>query len=375
MISRIELLKKIDGLLGRLAASSLPASRKTATVAEPHRILVIRPGGIGDAVLLVPALVSLRVRYHGAHLTVLAERRNAAVFELTSAVDRTLCYDKPGELLIALCGRYDVVIDTEQWHRLSAVVARLTRSSLRIGFGTNERARLFTVPLPYSHDDYEALSFYKLLGPLGFVPPATIPPRFLFLPQVARQQGEELLAPLAGREYLVLFPGATVPERRWGVERFETLARRLEGEGWLVVVVGGKQDAAAGALIAGTAGLNLAGRTSLAVTAAVIGGARLLVSGDSGLLHLAVGLGTDTVSLFGPGRQRKWGVESAGNLIVNHHLPCSPCTTFGTTPKCPHQVRCMGEITVAELFRAAMGLLTKKNRNSLNKNLDINGGS
>ena len=357
MISRIELLKKVDAVAGRLVASLLPAASKSRPVAELRNLLVIRPGGIGDAALLAPTLTAIRRRYPVAYITVLAERRNAAVFDLCPAVDRLLLYDKPIDLLTALRNRYDVVIDTEQWHRLSAVVARLVKSPVRIGYATNERARLLTHSVTYSHDDYEALSFCHLLEPLGIGTPTTLPQPFLTLPDVACQQAVELLSPLAAKKYLVIFPGASIPERRWGADRFADLARRLEAEGWMIVAVGSAQDTAGGELIAGTAGLNLAGRTSLPVTAAIIGGAELLISGDSGLLHLAVGLGTQTVSLFGPGRQKKWGAKGAGNLMVNHHLSCSPCTTFGMTPECPYQVRCMREITVDELFLASMRLL------------------
>lgn len=356
MISRIGFLKNVDALLGRFMVSALPASRRKVADAEPRRLLVIRPGGIGDAVLLVPALAALRVRYPRADITVLAERRNAAPFELCPAVDRLLHYDRPRDLFTALRGRYDVVIDTEQWHRLSAVVARLTGAPVRIGFGTNERTRLLTHTLAYSHDDYETISFFRLLEPLGIAAPERLPLPFLKLPPDVRLQAAELLRPVAGQRYIVIFPGASIPERRWGAGRFAELARRLEREGRGVVVVGGGEDAAAGGSIAGAAGINLTGRTSLAVTAAVIAGADLLVSGDSGILHVGVGLGTATVSLFGPGRQKKWGPRGERDAVINHHLDCSPCTAFGATPRCPRQVRCMGEITVDEVFKAVMQL-------------------
>ena len=357
MISRIEFLKKLDALLGRLVAACLPASGVKVGVAEPRRLLVIRPGGIGDAVLLIPALAAVKEHYPAADITVLAERRNAAIFKLCPAVDRLLLYDRPRELLAASCGRYDVVIDTEQWHRLSAVVARLAASPVKIGYGTNERTRLFTHPVTYSHDDYEVISFFRLLEPLGIVTPETVSVPFLSLSTNARQRAEELLASMASCGRVVIFPGASIPERRWGAERFAELARRLEGEGRAVVVVGGRGDVLAGELIGGATGLNLAGRTSLAETAAVIEGAALLVSGDSGILHIGVGLGTPTVSLFGPGRQHKWGPRGAGRLVINHHLSCSPCTTFGSTPECPYQVRCMREITVDEVFQGVMMVL------------------
>ena len=357
MISRIEFLKKVDVLLGRLVVTCLPASSKGGRFDKPRNLLLIRPGGIGDAVLLVPALTTLRERFPAAGITVLAERRNAAVFDLCPAVDRVLRYDRPREFGAALRGGYDAVIDTEQWHRLSAVAARLTGATVRIGFGTNERARLLTHPLPYSHDDYEALSFFRLLGPLRITPPAEVTVPFLAAPQEAGRAAVELLRPLGGERYVAIFPGASIPERRWGAERFAELARRLAGEGRRVVVVGGREDAGDGERIAGDTGLNLAGRTSLAVTAAVIAGADLLVSGDSGILHVGVGVGTPTVSLFGPGRQKKWGPQGAGHAVINHHLPCSPCTTFGTTAPCPDQARCLSGISVDEVLQAVREML------------------
>ena len=373
MISRVEFLKILDALLGRLMAATLPASGVTVAVTEPRRVIVIRPGGIGDAVLLAPALAAIRKRYPAADITVLAERRNAAIFGLCPAVDQVLLYDQPRELLTAIRGRFDVVIDTEQWHRLSAVVARLAASPVKIGYGTNERARLLTHPVAYSHDDYEALSFFNLLKPLGITAPDSVPVPFLFPANDDRHRATELLAPMAGREYVVIFPGASIPERRWGAGRFAELARCLEREGRAVVMVGGREDAVDGELIAGATGLNLAGRTSLPGTAAVIEGAALLVSGDSGVLHIAAGLGVPTVSLFGPGRQNKWGPRGSGHLVINHHFACSPCTSFGSTPKCPHKVRCMREITVEEVLRATMQFPGEKNREECNKILDFTG--
>jgi ADP-heptose:LPS heptosyltransferase len=116
------------------------------------------------------------------------------------------------------------------------------------------------------------------------------------------------------------------------------------------------------AFVRGGGGLNLAGRTTLAETGAVVARSALLVSGDSGVLHLAVGLGIPTVSLFGPGIAAKWGPKGEGDVAVNHRLPCSPCTRFGTTPPCPVQARCLSEITVTEVTVAVTGLFNRSKR-------------
>jgi heptosyltransferase II len=354
---RIALLKLFDRLVGGMATAILPAPAPGA-LAAPRRLLLIRPGGIGDAVLLIPAIFALRQKFPEAEITVLAERRNAAAFSLCPAVDLLLLYDTPVDLVRAVRGGYDVVIDTEQWHRLSAVVSRLTRAPVSIGFASNERQRLFSHRIGYSHDDYEAQSFFKLLAPLGITPPAALRAPFLVVPGQDAARADALLAPLSGGRFVVIFPGASIAERRWGAERFREVARRLAAAGIPVVVVGGGDDAEQGEVIVqGTCGLNLAGRTTLAETAAVIARSSLLLSGDSGVLHIAVGLAVPTVSLFGPGIEAKWGPQGEGDLILNRHLACSPCTSFGTTPSCPTKARCLCEITVPEVVAAVASSL------------------
>lgn len=352
---QILFLKWVDRVVGGLVAGVLPAARgpESAMTVVPRRVLVIRPGGIGDAVLLIPALLGLKERFPTAEISVLAERRNCSVLSLCRIIDHLLLYDRPSQLARVLGGGYDVVIDTEQWHRLSAAVARLASAPVSIGFATNERKRLFSHQIDYSHDDYEALSFFNLLAPLGISPPATLRAPFLAVPRSAAVRAEALLAPLSGAPFVTLFPGASVKERQWGTERFREVAGSLAARGLPVVVVGGPDDELAGEIIVrGTGGMNLAGKTTLVETAAVLARSLLLLSGDSGVLHIAVGLGVPTVSLFGPGIQAKWGPIGEAHTVLNRELPCSPCTRFGTTPPCAYRARCLSEITVPEVVSA-----------------------
>ena len=359
----IRLVKTIDGLLVRALVSLLPAPAIPPVQPLPHSILLIRPGGIGDAVLLAPTTFQLKHSHPDATITVLAECRNAGVFALIPVVDHVYCYDRPSEFLVAVRGSYDVVIDTEQWHRLSAMAARLVRSTIKIGFNTNERRRMFTHTVPYSHDDHETESFLRLLGTLFNETTTTtvLAAPFLTIPEQVKSRARKLLEPLQSKPYLVIFPGASIAERRWGAERFREVARLLTGKGLPIVVVGSSVDQQDAAIITENLGVNLAGKTSLAETAAVIAGAALFIGADSGLLHIAVGLDIPTVSLFGPGIAAKWAPRGDKHRVINQELPCSPCTRFGTTPPCPFHVRCMREITPVEVFDAAMQLLKEKN--------------
>jgi len=352
------LLKRLDPVIGALLVRLLPRPVYPAVLPPFTRILLVRPGGIGDAVLLVPIISAIKKGFPPAQVDVLAEKRNYKIFSLCPDVAEIRCYDKPGELAKAMCQKYDVVIDTEQWHRLSAVVTRLISSEQKIGFATNERKRMFTDSVEYSHDDYELKSFARLLEPLkiSVSPP---PQKFLTVPESACARAEELLRMVKKRCLVVLFPGASIEERRWGAEKFKQLAELLRKSECSVVVVGGPEDRATGEIIAvGDNVLNLAGRTSLVESAAIIEKADLLISSDSGILHVGVGLGKPTVSLFGSGIAKKWASVGERHRVINLELPCSPCTRFGTTPPCPIGVKCMREITVERVFQEANNLLS-----------------
>lgn len=365
---KIRLLKSLDRLFGTVLIH-LIRKPEVKPLPQPKSILFIRPGGIGDAVHLLPAIAALKEKYPDASITILAEKRNSAIFSLCRAVDRTFCYDSLRELAGALRSTYDIVIDTEQWHRLSAIIARMTRAPVLIGYATNQRKRMFTHTVSYSHETYEKSSFFSLLEPLGITDSLGSSGPFLTVPERAVDAAVDMIAAYSDRPFVTLFPGASIPERRWGTENFRELAMRLHSGGVAVVVVGGRGDAEAGEKIAaGGIGLNLAGCTSLAETAAVLSKSRVLVSGDSGVLHIAEALDVPTVSLFGPGIENKWAPRGVHHIVLNRHLDCSPCTKFGYTPRCKNGARCLSDIGIDEVANAVLDLLKsvpwEKNRRS-----------
>jgi len=355
---RIYWLKTMDNLLGPKLAkfcSHLPLKRSHQMALPPRDILVIRPGGIGDAVLLLPALNLLNKHFPSCRISIMAEKRNAGIFEAIPHVKNLFLYHKIKDLCKALQYSYDIVIDTEQWHRLSAIVAYLTAAPMKIGFATNERAGLFSHAIPYSHDDYEIFSFLNLIEPLigktkwdvtrPFFP---LPDRFTF--KLDRE-----------RPWIAIFPGASIEERKWPTDRFRGILRWLDKKGMRVVLVGGKQDnKIADYIIDGfSRHLNLAGKLSLKETAQILAQVQLLLTTDSGIMHLAVAIGTPVVALFGPGIQNKWAPRDYISIVINKHLPCSPCTRFGYTPPCPYDARCMKEISVDEVKEAINAILAK----------------
>ncbi|HEX9779945.1 MAG TPA: glycosyltransferase family 9 protein [bacterium] len=330
-----------------------------------RRILVIRPGGIGDAILLLPCLAWLRRWAPHAALHVAAERRNAAVFSIDpSASDLVLTLERSPWRLWRMVRRagYDVVIDTEQWHALSGLLTARSAAPVRIGFDTNPaRSRCYSAVVPYRHDAFEGESFLTLLGGLGAPIPHVDWTAPYLGPGAAAREEAERFAP-AGSVAVAVRGG--IPERDWGARKLEELLRRVGGETGPVLLLGGEEDRRRGASLArrlGTARvLDATGRLTLAGCAGALARSAAFVGTDSGLMHLASAVGTPVVALFGSGIQAKWAPRGPAHRILNRRLPCSPCTRFGCTPRCPYDVRCLKDIEVEDVADALRGVLAQR---------------
>jgi lipopolysaccharide heptosyltransferase II len=315
---------------------------------DVERILIIRPGGIGDAALTWPMIHALRQHYAGADLDVLAERRNAGVYRIGRLVDAVHCYDdRPLSVLRRLrASRYDIVIDTEQFHHLSILVANSVRPRYLCGFDTIGRGRFQTHRVPYRETDYEVRSFLRLAESLIGTPiPFDETAPFIEVGENARTWAAETAVAAGDRALAVIVPTASGRYKQWPTDRYATVASRLLERGLAVVLLGGSDGSHAAAQIRAAidhpALIDLVGRTSLPQTAGMLERAAVLFCADTGVLHIACGVGTPTVSLFGPGIPQKWVPRGDEHRAVRLNLPCSPCTRFGRVPRCPYGATCM----------------------------------
>lgn len=356
-MNKIKFFKFLDRLIGKPLLLLLPKIKRYKK-REPEsirRILLIRPGGIGDAVLLLPAIHLLKENFSEADVHILCEKRNADIFRLSKDIDKIYLYDKNSGLFKCLREKYDIVIDTEQWHRLSAIVAFLTGAPVRIGFNTNDRSKLFNVKIPYSHDDYEVYSFFHLIEPLLKNPlEFDVDKPFIDIDSTSFSSPSLLQKFGDNKKFVAVFPGASVPERRWGGERFGEVAKTLNDKGYGIVILGSKADSSDAEKIKEYVNdsIDLTGKTTLKEVAAILKKCSLLITADSGLMHLAYGVDTPTVSLFGSGIQKKWAPLGRKHIVLNKKLNCSPCTRFGYTPRCKKNVECIASIKVDDVVKS-----------------------
>ncbi|NIQ13752.1 MAG: glycosyltransferase family 9 protein [Candidatus Dadabacteria bacterium] len=368
MFSKLKLLKLFDKLLGTIFSKLVKFFVRPNKISnnQHSKFLIIRPGGIGDAVLLFPAIEILKTNYPNSQIDILAEKRNAGVFKFCSKISNLFVYDSLNFLKIFKTS-YDVVIDTEQWHKLSSVVGYLTKSPVRIGFNTNNRSDLHTASVDYDQNDYEAESFINLIENICDVVEDFNPDKqFIFLNDTENYSDQFNSLNNISDINVGIFFGATVDERKWGIQNFSDLEKKLIEKGFKVIVLGGESDKKDMVefkknINSKSEILDFVGKTSLKETAYIISKLDLLVSGDSGLMHLAYGLGTKTLSLFGAGIEEKWAPKGINNHIINKNISCSPCTSFGYTPKCPYKIRCLSEISVDEVFSKTLNILNSNN--------------
>jgi ADP-heptose:LPS heptosyltransferase len=363
------LLKLLDATLGWLLCWTIGACRHLcrrndiqSPGAPPHtpaRLLIIRPGGMGDMILLLPVLNALRKRFPGVTLDLICEKRNSDILNLAHPPDHILLYDSaPFRLLIHLLRhRYDAVIDTEQFHYFSVLMAILARAPVRIGFKISPgRNLLYTHLVNYELEGYEAEQFMALLRPFGIAEPAVV--------EGALRAGTELpdalialLSATPGARLVTLHVGSINRYKQWPDGRHAELLRTLGKDPRLVfALVGSKADRRQSKRVAvqselGQRVISLAGRLTMAQTASVLARASLHIGGDSGLTHVAVALVIPTVTLFGPSDSHKWGARSKLHAIVKQPPPCAPCFIFGYHKFC-HSIACMNNITVDDVAAA-----------------------
>jgi ADP-heptose:LPS heptosyltransferase len=280
-------------------ATGRPPEPSAAAAPDRPLLVVLRPLGLGDFLTGVPALRAL-ARAFPAHRRVLAapavlEPLARLVDELDALVDTAPLRPLPPPLR-----RPDVAVDLHGRGPASHRVLLAARPRRLIAFANRRVPGTESFP-PWVEDEHEVVRWCRLLSESGV--PAD--PSCLDLPVPPHP------APRETEGATVVHPGAAYPARRWPPERWVAVAASEAAAGRRVVVTGGPDEVAVARHVAERAGLPsgavLAGTTDLGQLAALVGAAGRVVSGDTGMAHLATALRTPSVVLFGPEPPSRWG--------------------------------------------------------------------
>jgi heptosyltransferase-2 len=337
---------------------------------SPHfdAVLVIGPNWIGDAVMSTPALANLRRELPKAKIDLLIPRHVAPLFEEHPAIDRVMIRDDrepwPSRLasLWALRRhRYGAAILLPNSLR-AALYGWLAGSPVRVGYATDGRGWLLTHPVAPDSDrepTHQVGAYLRLVGALGL---PVVEQRPVLAVTVRAEAEAERLWDAHGLRHdepvIGICPGAAFgPSKRWWPARFAALADRLIAEGgWRVVFFGSPHETALveqiRALMVHEA-TSLAGRDTLDSFVALAARCAVMITNDSGSMHIATAVGTPVVSLFGPTDPRRTAPKGAAATVLHHDLPCSPCFRM-TCPYADHP--CMRLIEVDDVYRAVLDI-------------------
>lgn len=285
------------------------------------RRVIRAPNHLGDLVMALPALTCT-----DADLVVVRGLLPIATLAVGSARVIPLDRDRRGYVEAARRlrrGRYDEgVLLPPSFSSAALFAAGGVRR--RRGLSTDARRLLLTDPLPRAsiRGMHRASAYTFLVS--GTVPTSPPVPR-LVLPAELGARGIAFTDG-PGRRRVGIFPGANASSRRWDPDRFRELARRLVEAGDRVIVFGGPAEREITALVAGEVALDAGGRTDLPLLAAALAACDILITNDSGPMHLAAALGVPTISLIGAANPVETApLGPAHRMLRRADLPCVPC--------------------------------------------------
>jgi heptosyltransferase-2 len=316
--------------------------------------LVIGPNWIGDAVMSLPLLRAIHRAHPGEPLSVIAPAGPAAIYRADESVDVLVGTGRlTGDALLVRRGRFDEAWLLPNSHR-AALVAWLGRSRRRIGYATDGRAWLLTDTLAPPSGGFHQIRDYDALLRLRGIEPDLEPPRLVVSEEAIRTAGEALAAaalPADARPVLLAPGSARDAIKRWPAQRYAGLADALAERGLTpALVIGpGEQELAGRVMRAARTPLPALGADLDPLgLAALLAHARLLVSNDSGPMHLAAAVGTPVVAFFGPTDPGRTAGIGSPVRALDRYVFCSPCHL----QVCPYGHECMREISVADALRA-----------------------
>lgn len=287
----------------------------------PKRILIIKPSALGDVVTALPALSSLRASFPNAEITWLIRPEFAPLLSSVSGWNKTLIFDrillgkwfynpKAFSAMIRVLselrkGKYDLVIDLQGLFR-TALFTRLTGCKKRFGMTTaREFGHLFyTHSIDQDPDSIHVIDYYlKIVKAAGA---STIKKDFNIIPsdQAARYITALLLKNnIPPEKYAILIPSAAHTFKCWPIEKFAQIAEKINAQFDLnIIAVGSKNESELIDKLTATAKVpvaNFAGLTDISQLVAILKGAKLVISNDTGPGHIAAALNRKIVIIFG----------------------------------------------------------------------------
>lgn len=339
-----------------------------------RRILVRATNWLGDAIISLPALHALRAAFPQAHITVLGQAWVRDLYAGESFCDAVIAYPaargakdlgaKWKTVQELQSGNFDAALLLQNAFE-AALVTRLAGIPVRVGYNRDGRGWLLSkavgVPKPGEIDPHERFYYLELLRRAGWISSYNdVSPIRLHGAEAARDRGRQLLSEAGLQGTIIgISPGAAFGSaKRWYPDRFAAAAARIAQEGNAAIAIfGGKDETAVCQKVADNLGglkvVNFVGRTGLRDFLDLVAACNLMLTNDSGAMHVAYAMGVPSVTVFGSTDEIGTGPTGPSARIVREPVDCAPCKLR----ECPIDHRCMQRVSAEKVAETALLLL------------------
>jgi ADP-heptose:LPS heptosyltransferase len=348
--SKLRFLDRYIGIPTIFALGLLKKRSKTRPDSI-KKVAFLKTAGIGDTILLSAIVRDFKDAYPSVQLTLFVASSNYEMAHLLSGIDRIikLPVAKPLECIhiIKESGEYDIWIDFGPWPRLNALLSCFSNARLKVGFKTKGQYRhyVYDVTAEHSAQLHELDNYRNLLKQMG-LECHNLSCINMQIPKCNDNRITIHMFPGGYKSYLKEWPDAN-----W-IEIIDQLTTRH----YEVFLTGAKIDREKAeqikAQIANSGSVNIvAGTLNLKQTAELLKSSTLVISVNTGIMHLASALGCNLIALHGPTSVKRWGPLNANSISLHSDLRCSPCLNLGFEYQCQTN-SCMKSITMTSLMDA-----------------------
>ncbi|MCX7821092.1 MAG: glycosyltransferase family 9 protein [Brevinematales bacterium] len=320
---------------------------------------IIKEAAIGDLVILSGILRDLEKTFPESKIILFCSESNQAIvdlLDLQKTIEKVvLPMSKPLEMFKKIfdLDQIDLLFDFGQWPRINAIISFFIKSKYKVGFKTKGQYRHYVYDKAVEHIEkgvHEIENFRNLLRsisiPVGEKPSLRILPSELRLPE----------------KFVVfhLFPGGSKAAlKKWHINNWIAIGKYIINKGYSIILTGGKSDSKDAEVVRWKFEhedideklvINHTGE-SLKDSIYILKKAKLIVSIDTGIVHIASAINANLVALYGPTDPDRWGPLSENSKVIYNKKDCSPCISLGFETKCENP-ECMNSISVEEVIKA-----------------------
>jgi ADP-heptose:LPS heptosyltransferase len=348
--SKFRFLDRYVGILIIFALGLLKKRSKTIP-GSITKVAFLKTAGIGDTVLLSAVVRDFKDAYPSVQLTFFVASNNYEMAQMISGVDRIikLPIAKPLECIHVIkgSGEYDIWIDFGPWPRLNALLSFFSNARLKVGFKTKGQYRHYAYDMTAEHSAqlHELDNYKKLLKQIG-VECHNLPCISIQIPKCIDNRITIHMFPGGSRSYL----------KEWPDVNWIEIIDQLTAHHYEVFLTGAQSDREKAEQIKEQMAKRgrvyiVAGTFDLKQTAELLKSSNLVISVNTGIMHLASALGCNLIALHGPTSVKRWGPLGANAISLQSGLRCSPCLNLGFEYQCQTN-SCMGSISTKALMDA-----------------------